>query len=153
MTSPRHAISLIAVVCCLAGCRQKQPSLRVPAQAPPHAGLTAMLVKTDTLWVEIVSDPASRAQGLMDRRDLPEDEGMLFVFEYPQPLSFWMRNTYLPLDIAFVSPDRRIENILPMKPLDEGPRYESRGPALYAIEANQGWFARHGIKAGDKIQL
>jgi len=84
---------------------------------------------------------------------MPDDEGMLFVFEYPQPLSFWMKNTYLPLDIAFVSTDYRVLNILPMKPMDETPRYTSAGPALYAIETNQRWFAKHGIKAGDRIRF
>lgn len=150
---PRYAILLITVVFCFAGCRQQKTTLRVPVQVSPHAGLTALLVKDDTLWVEIASDPETQARGLMYRRELPEDQGMLFVFEYSQPLSFWMRNTLLPLDIAFLSSDKRIENILPMKPLDEGPRYESRGPALYAIEANQGWFDRHGVKAGDKVQF
>jgi len=105
------------------------------------------------LWAEVAEDEAARSQGLMYRRQMPEDEGMLFVFEYPQPLSFWMRNTLIPLEIAFVAGDGRILNILEMKPLDEGPRYNSSGPALYAIEANAGWFRNNGIKAGDKVKF
>jgi len=89
----------------------------------------------------------------MHRRQMPQDEGMLFVFEYPQPLSFWMKNTYLPLDIAFVSKDGTILNILRMEPLNEVPRYLSRGPALYAIEANAGWFQNNGIKPGDRVRF
>jgi hypothetical protein len=98
----------------------------------------------------VADRPASREKGLMFRRSLPEDEGMLFVFEYPQMQSFWMRNTYLPLDIAFLSEQRVIINILTMKPLDEGPRYRSSAPALYVIEANAGWFSSHGIAPGDR---
>ena len=105
------------------------------------------------LWVEVAGDEAVRSQGLMFRRQMPQDEGMLFVFEYPQPLSFWMKNTYLPLDIAFVARDGSILNILRMKPLDEGPRYLSQGPALYAIEANAGWFQKNGIKPGDRVRF
>ena len=73
---------------------------------------------------------------IMWRKELKEDRGMLFVFTEPGEKSFWMKNTYLPLDIAFVAPDGSILNILGMKPLDEGPRYLSLGPALYAIEAS-----------------
>ena len=105
------------------------------------------------LWVEVAEDEKSRTQGLMYRRQMPGDEGMLFVFEYPQSLSFWMKNTYLPLDIAFVARDGRILNILYMKPLDESQRYISQDPALYAIEANAGWFQQNGIKAGDKVHF
>jgi uncharacterized protein len=144
------AIGLIAG----AGCKRTVP------QRPPRSdslsvrpGLTRITIGPAPLWVEIADDDETRAQGLMYRRAMPGDEGMLFVFEYPQPLSFWMRNTYLPLDIAFVSPDFRILNILPMEPLDDRPRYASAGPALYAVETNQGWFARHGVKPGDRLSF
>jgi hypothetical protein len=89
----------------------------------------------------------------MFRKTMPGDEGMLFIFEYPQMQSFWMRNTYLPLDIAFISEQGVIINILTMKPLDEGPRYRSLAPALYVIEANAGWFGQNGIKAGDQVRF
>jgi len=89
----------------------------------------------------------------MFRRSLPEDEGMLFVFEEPQMLEFWMKNTYVPLDIAFIASDGRILNIEAMKPLDDGPRYRSKGSARYAVEANRGWFDRHGVKPGDQVHF
>lgn len=112
-----------------------------------------LTVDTASLWVEVADRPETRQVGLMFRRSLPEDEGMLFVFEEPQVLEFWMRNTYLPLDVAFVSQSGVILNIEAMKPLDEGPRYRSCGPARYAIEANQGWFARRGIGPGAKVSF
>ena len=89
----------------------------------------------------------------MYRTSLPEDEGMLFVFEAARPQSFWMKNTSIPLDIAFFGPDDRILNILSMRPLDEEPRYDSEGPALYALEVNQGWFSRHGVRPGDQLRF
>jgi uncharacterized protein len=136
------------------GCRKTDPDkTSASGGSETRLGLTRITVGATPLWVEIADDESTRTQGLMFRRELSEDGGMLFVFEYPQPLSFWMRNTYLPLDIAFMSPDYRILNILPMKPLDEKPRYNSAGTALYAIEVNQGWFARHGVKPGDRIRF
>lgn len=137
-----------------AGCREPRPA-RPPATgaAESRPGRTPVMIGRARLWVEIVDDEAARAQGLMHRRELPDDEGMLFVFERPQPLSFWMRNTYLPLDIAFLSDDCRVLNIESMRPLDEGPRYVSRGLARYAVETNQGWFRRNGVEPGDTLSF
>ena len=134
------------------GCRKESPPPPAPSgEARP--GKVRLTVGQAQLWVEVAEDEKSRTQGLMYRRQMPGDEGMLFVFEYPQSLSFWMKNTYLPLDIAFVARDGRILNILYMKPLDESQRYISQDPALYAIEANAGWFQQNGIKAGDKVHF
>jgi uncharacterized protein len=140
------------VITAIIGCKPdaKTQAASVPAgEARP--GRTAVKVGAVSLWVEIADDPETLTRGLMFRKAMPEDEGMLFVFEYAAPQSFWMKNTYLPLDIAFISSDYRIINILAMKPLDEGPRYKSDGAALYALEVNQGWFKRHGVKPGDKL--
>ncbi len=136
------------------GCKQdaKTQAASVPA-AEARPGRTAITVGAAPLWGEIADDPETLTRGLMFRKSMPEDEGMLFVFEYAAPQSFWMKNTYLPLDIAFISADYRIINILAMKPLDEGPRYKSDGAALYALETNQGWFKRHGVKQGDKLSF
>lgn len=146
------AFSALLLISALGGCRQEQ----APAPVPPkeyRPGKVQLYMGNALLWVEVAEDEDTRTKGLMYRRQMPQDEGMLFVFEYPQPLSFWMKNTYLPLDIAFVAQDGSILNILSMKPLDEEPRYLSRGPALYAIEANAGWFKSQGIKAGDKVRF
>ena len=94
---------------------------------------------------------SSRQTGLMHRFSLPNDHGMLFVFAAPQPLSFWMRNTYIPLSIAFVDAQGRILNIEELAPQDERSKF-STGPALYAIEMRKGWFAQKGIRAGAKVE-
>ena len=79
--------------------------------------------------------------------------GMLFVYESPRRAAFWMRNTRVPLDIAFLGDDGTVLNILGMKPLDDGPRYRSAGPARFALEMNAGWFERHGVRPGDAVEI
>jgi uncharacterized protein len=99
---------------------------------------------------EVATTPAQREVGLMNRFSLKPDTGMLFVFERPEPLSFWMRNTYVALSIAFIGADGRILNIEDMLPQTEDPHW-SRGAALYALEMKKGWFAEKGIVAGDRV--
>jgi uncharacterized membrane protein (UPF0127 family) len=108
-------------------------------------------IRGQQLVVEVASTSESRSTGLMNRFSLRTDHGMLFVFEAPQPLAFYMKNTYVPLSIAFVDQRGRIINIEDMRPLDESTHW-SKAPALYAIEMRQGWFAQRGIGAGDAVQ-
>jgi uncharacterized membrane protein (UPF0127 family) len=75
---------------------------------------------------------------------------MLFVFDAPQPLTFWMKDTYVPLSIAFIGADGRILNIEDMAPQTESP-HNSRGPAMFALEMKKGWFAQFQIAAGDRV--
>jgi uncharacterized protein len=100
---------------------------------------------------EVVTTPEQRATGLMRRFSLQPDHGMLFVFDRPQLLSFWMKNTYIPLSIAFIDADGRIVNIEDMRPQDES-MHLSRRPSLYALEMKQGWFAEKGVKPGDAVK-
>lgn len=102
------------------------------------------------LTAEVASTDDTRTTGLMHRRMMPENRGMLFVFTNTQPLSFWMMNTYIPLSIAFVDEQGIIVNIDDMKPLTTDP-HPSTKPAKYALEMNKGWFAKRGIKAGARI--
>lgn len=106
-----------------------------------------------TLGVEIARTPEERNLGLMHRRYLPEASGMLFAFEYEQVLAFWMKNTHIPLSIAYI--DRRgvIREIYDMKPLDDTLTYPSRNPAMYALEVNAGWFERNGITRGCRVHI
>jgi uncharacterized protein len=101
--------------------------------------------------VEVAATPGTREIGLMNRFSIPPDEGMLFVFPVLQPLSFWMRNTFAPLSIAFIDADGRILNIDDMSPRTDDP-HPSTGAALYALEMRQGWFRRHGIERGAQIK-
>jgi len=110
-----------------------------------------LTISGTVLTVEVAATPQARERGLMDRFSLRPDQGMLFIFESPQPLAFWMKNTYIPLSIAFVDASGRILNIEDMRPQDESTHW-SKGPALYAIEMRKGWFAAKGIVPGDRVE-
>jgi uncharacterized membrane protein (UPF0127 family) len=86
----------------------------------------------------------------MFRKEMPQQEGMLFVFEAPGVQCFWMRNTILPLTAAFVADDGTIVNLADMKPMTEDSHCSAK-PVRYVLEMNQGWFAKRGIKAGTKL--
>lgn len=104
------------------------------------------------LRVEIASTPAMHSQGLMYRTKLGEDEGMAFIFNKSDNLQFWGVNTFIPLDIAFVNKNYRIERISQIKPMQHD-LVKSEKPCCIAIEANLGYFDSRGIKVGDKIQI
>jgi len=99
---------------------------------------------------EIARNDEERSQGLMFRKKLPDGEGMLFVYERDQVLSFWMKNTSIPLSIAFIASDGRIVDIRDMYPHDES-SVQSNRSVRYALEVPQGWFARADIRHGDII--
>lgn len=112
---------------------------------------TPLTIGTHKLVAEVATTPDQRSVGLMNRFSLKPDHGMLFVFERNEPLSFWMKNTYVALSIAFIAPDGRIVNIEDMKPQTEETHW-SRGPAMYALEMKKGWFAERGIVPGDVVK-
>ena len=104
--------------------------------------------------VEIADDASERARGLMHRTALAENRGMLFVFPDEERLSFWMKNTLIPLSVAFMDSEGRIVDIQDMKPLDdEPPSYVSAEPARYALEVNRGFFEERGVEVGDRAEL
>jgi uncharacterized protein len=103
------------------------------------------------LTVEIADTPQASENGLMFRDSLPEDRGMLFLFEQPKKASFWMRNTKIPLSIAYIDSTEKILEIKSMNPLDETVVPSSSDQVAFALEVNQGWFVRHGISSGAKI--
>ncbi len=104
--------------------------------------------------VEIADTDAERQTGLMERSTLAKDAGMLFVFEGEQTLSFWMRDTLIPLSIAYIDAEGRIVDIQDMQPLDDvPPHYVSAEPAQYALEVNQGFFEQRGVTVGDTVEL
>ena len=102
------------------------------------------------ITAEIARQPDERTRGLMFRESMPADHGMLFVFPHESVQQFWMRNTTLPLSIAYADTHGKIVRIADLEPLDERP-VTSLGPARYALEMNRGWFAEHGVVAGDAI--
>jgi len=103
------------------------------------------------LVAEVAATEATRTTGLMNRFSLQPDHGMLFVFKEPLPQAFWMKNTYVPLSIAFIDRDGRIINIEDMAPQTQN-THPSRGPALYALEMKKGWFADRNIAPGSRIE-
>ncbi len=112
---------------------------------------TTLTIGAHKLTAEIAVTPAQRETGLMNRFSLKPDTGMLFVFERAEPLSFWMRNTYFALSIAFIGTDGRILNIEDMQPQTDNPHW-SKGAALYALEMKKGWFAERGIGVGEAVK-
>lgn len=106
------------------------------------------------LKVWVMDTQSKRMEGMMFLSDgeVKADEGMLFVFAAPEPLGFWMKNTYIPLDIAYLDAGGRILNVAAMKPLDET-SVRSRGAAKYALEMKQGAFRRLGIRAGMRVEI
>ncbi|WP_309682756.1 DUF192 domain-containing protein [Polaromonas sp.] len=99
---------------------------------------------------QVALAPEERQVGLMFRKDMPQHEGMIFVFEQPAQQCFWMKNTLLPLTAAFVADDGTIVNMADMKPLTLDSHCSSQ-PVRYVLEMNKGWFAKKGIKAGSKL--
>ncbi len=135
----------------------------------PYARYAALLLLAATAWcvpparaalpvvtleigghkvsAEVAATNATRETGLMNRFSLAPDSGMIFVFARPSPQAFWMRNTFVPLSIAYIDKDGRILNIEDMAPQTDATHW-SLGDALYALEMRQGWFLQKGIKPG-----
>ena len=128
-------------------------SIALAACALPALGAlptTNLVIGTNKVVAEVATTPDERSTGLMNRFSLQPDHGMLFVFERTEPLAFWMKNTYIPLSVAFMDERGRILNIEDMAPQTETTHW-STGPARYALEMRKGWFAERGVKAGDRV--
>jgi uncharacterized protein len=138
---PRHL--LLAAVALAA--------ITAPAQEPQtdlqRIKLGAGMHRIDA---QVAHTPEQRQIGLMWRKSMPSNEGMLFIFEQPAQQCFWMKNTLLPLTAAFVADDGKIVNLVDMKPQTTDPHC-SKQPVRYVLEMNQGWFAKKGIQAGAKL--
>lgn len=118
----------------------------------PPQGRAWVIFGADTVVAEVARTPEEREQGLMYRQELPDGTGMIFVFDDAQVRSFWMQNTYVALDIAFLDVSLRVIDIQQMEPQTTDP-HESAGPAMFALEVPKGWFAAHGVKVGDQAKL
>ncbi len=116
--------------------------------AMPQIELT---IHKQTLTAEVAGNDADRMQGLMHRRMLPDNRGMLFVFPNVALHGMWMMNTYVPLSVAFIDEAGTIINIEDMQPHTRD-AHSAKKPARYALEMNLGWFRKHGIKPGMKIE-
>ena len=124
------------------GHAQSKPQLDLP-KIKLSAGMHLM-------DVQVASTTEQRATGLMFRQEMPQGEGMLFVFEEATPQCFWMKNTLLPLTAAFIADDGTIVNLANMKPQTTDSHCSAK-PVRYVLEMNLGWFERKGIKAGSRL--
>ena len=125
-----------------------------PAWACPFELSTIQIVvKGHDLTIELATTPEARSCGLSLRDSLPENRGMLFVYAEPEILTFWMKNTRMPLSIAFIDTAGRIVSIQKMNPFPLTTVYASPVPALYALEVNQGWFEENGVGVGDVVEF
>jgi uncharacterized protein len=125
------------------------------AANPPYASQVRFGAGTPVLHVAVATTDRDRQRGLMGVRSLPRDAGMAFVWTEPTTSAFWMKDTPVPLSIAFVDDGGRIVTIREMEPCraEPCPVYRSDAPFVLAIEANRGWFDRHGVGIGDRATL
>ena len=114
--------------------------------------LISIVVKGKKIRAEVVQTEEEKARGLMFRESLEKDEGMLFVYDREEILTFWMKNTPLPLSIAFIDQGGKIVDIQDMNPFSLR-THASPVPARYALEVNQGWFKRNLIRVGDVVKI
>lgn len=110
-----------------------------------------LTVKDCKLTVEVADTDIQRAAGLMFRKELKQDEGMLFVFDKPEKPSFWMKNTSIPLSLAYIDENFVIKEIIDLKPYDLTGK-AAKDEVLYSLEVNSGWFKKNSIKEGDIIK-
>lgn len=110
-------------------------------------------IKGNPLSVELATTPTSRGCGLSQRDELPKNRGMLFIFSDLRPRNFWMKDTFIPLSIAYLDKSGRIFSLQDMLPLQTDKQYPSIQPAAYALEVNQGWFSQHGIEVGAVVEM
>jgi uncharacterized protein len=153
------ALAILALPALVAACggadgaagEPQTASSRDTTSMPPR-GSAWVIFDADTVVAEVADTPALRERGLMFRTEVPDGTGMLFVFEDSQVRSFWMRNTYVPLDIAFMDPAMRVVDIRQMEPESEE-LTESAAPAMFALEVRQGWFEQQGIETGAQARI
>ncbi len=116
----------------------------------PPLPMVVLQVGSTSVTAEVADAPEERELGLMFRERLAKDSGMLFVYPTERPRSFWMKNTPLPLTIAYLSAAGEVVSLKDMQPLTTRPVLSGKR-AMYALEMEQGWFAAHGVKVGDTI--
>lgn len=150
-------LCLVVSIGVLKRCNQTNPTADFPPGALGSLRTVSFELGGEQVEIEVAYTIAEQSQGLMYRKSMPDNHGMLFVYDEPKMMSFWMKNTLIPLSIAFIDRNGVIVNIEDMKPspgpYDPVARYSSKKPCVYALEMNLGWFQKHGIEAGDTIQL
>ena len=124
----------------------------VEARVEARPDVAVITFGADTVLAEVVDSPAERSVGLQFRDNLPDGTGMLFVFQGEAPRSFWMKDTYIALDIAYLDVNFRVVDIQQMEPQTEE-LHNSTAPAMFALEVRKGWFSEHGIGVGAQANV
>ena len=142
-----RALALVALVACGA------TGNATPGSCPPSPAHVRF--GNASLTADVAADDATRQHGLMGVTVLPPDHGMVFVWDAPTDGTFWMKDTLIPLSIAFVGQDGRVVTIQEMTPCsaEPCPTYGATAPYVWAVEANAGWFEDHGVKVGDPAEF
>jgi uncharacterized membrane protein (UPF0127 family) len=121
-------------------------------QEGPGRGMAWVILGADTVTAEVAASAEERRQGLMYREELPDGTGMLFVFPDEAVRSFWMQNTYIALDIAFLDSRTRIVDIKQMEP-ESTELHDSSAPSMFALEVRKGWLEENGIRVGLQAEI
>jgi len=144
-------VKTLAVTGLLATCLAAASTAQAQMAPQPRLPTVQLRAGMHNIVAEVASTPAQRQVGMMMRTEMAAHEGMLFVFESPSPQCFWMRNTLLPLSIAFLEDDGTVVNTAEMQPRSDASHCSTR-PVRYALEMNAGWFDKRGIKPGFRLQ-
>jgi len=143
--NPSYLLFFVMFLLVLSGCRAQEKFEKKEIFIEGRSGRLS-------IKAELARTPDQRQQGLMHRKELKDGEGMLFIFDSDQLLSFWMKNTLIPLSIAYIASDGRILEIYDMEPGNLNPVMSSRS-ARYALEVPQGWFIRTDLAPGDRLDI
>lgn len=147
----RSAAGALTLALVLAGCAR--PGTAGTGAPKSVDDWFAIPVGGRTVQMQLAITEPEMAHGLMGRTDLGPDQGMLFVYPRPTAMSFWMRNTPLPLDIGFFGPDGVLQEVYPMYPYDETTVASRSDHLQFALEMRQGWFDAHGVRPGARLDL
>lgn len=160
INSPRHTRTgiagrpafqrLLAAALCMMLAVLLVPTADAQTAAQPRLPTVDIQAGMHIIKAELASTPEQQATGMMFRTEMGTNEGMLFVSEVPAPRCFWMRNTLIPLSIAFIADDGTIVNIAEMEPRSERSHCSAQ-PVRFALEMNRGWFAKRGLKPGSRL--
>jgi uncharacterized membrane protein (UPF0127 family) len=146
-----RAGALLALLLAAASCRSS-PSAASPA-AEPRLFLEGTTGRSSAVRVEVARTPSELERGLMFRRELGQDDGMLFVFPETSDHAFWMKNTFLPLDMIFMDASGTVIGVVERaEPMTTTPRRVD-APSRYVLEVNGGWSAAHGVAPGDRVRF
>ncbi len=144
--------ALLAISAAALSCSVQQAPGAVTDKPNPTLKKVTLVSGQTQVVVEVAATETERNRGLMYRKTLADGKGMLFVFDTDQRVSFWMKNTSLPLSLAYMAADGTILQILDLAPFSEEPRPSERS-IRYALEVPQGWFAKVGLKPGDRFEI